>query len=156
MVGWSTKSSAKIRHAGLSILHLLAGGDGKPFPTMCALLRARDSSPSFVDTDAFSFTFEKPFIYLDMYRTGPRYQASSKKASTSTQCQRCLEHGHWVTTILHPHLITHLILFPTDLWMQKRQKLQSKTYSHTTIEETHQAISTGTAQRASRQTRFSW
>ncbi|KAF1807567.1 zinc knuckle-domain-containing protein [Mucor lusitanicus] len=30
-----------------------------------------------------------------MYRTGPRYQASSKKASTSTQCQRCLEHGHW-------------------------------------------------------------
>ncbi|KAI8094953.1 zinc knuckle-domain-containing protein [Gilbertella persicaria] len=30
-----------------------------------------------------------------MYRTGPRYYSKGPKASTSTQCQRCLEHGHW-------------------------------------------------------------
>ncbi|KAI8380042.1 zinc knuckle-domain-containing protein, partial [Blakeslea trispora] len=30
-----------------------------------------------------------------MYRTGPRYHSKGPKASTSTQCQRCLEHGHW-------------------------------------------------------------
>lgn len=30
-----------------------------------------------------------------MYRTGPRYNNSAKKAATTTQCQKCLEHGHW-------------------------------------------------------------
>ncbi|GAB5593990.1 hypothetical protein Unana1_08890 [Umbelopsis nana] len=30
-----------------------------------------------------------------MYRTGPRYPSSAKKASSSTQCQKCLEYGHW-------------------------------------------------------------
>ncbi|KAI7898464.1 zinc knuckle-domain-containing protein [Cokeromyces recurvatus] len=30
-----------------------------------------------------------------MYRTGPRYRGTPKKASTTTQCQRCLEYGHW-------------------------------------------------------------
>ncbi|GAA5798024.1 zinc knuckle-domain-containing protein [Helicostylum pulchrum] len=30
-----------------------------------------------------------------MYRTGPKFANSSKKASTATQCQKCLEHGHW-------------------------------------------------------------
>jgi hypothetical protein len=31
-----------------------------------------------------------------MYRTGPRYHGSAKKAATTTQCQKCLEYGHWV------------------------------------------------------------
>ncbi|KAG2172109.1 hypothetical protein INT44_004731 [Umbelopsis vinacea] len=30
-----------------------------------------------------------------MYRTGPRYPSNAKKASPSTQCQNCLEYGHW-------------------------------------------------------------
>ncbi|KAI8978110.1 zinc knuckle-domain-containing protein [Pilobolus umbonatus] len=30
-----------------------------------------------------------------MYRTGPRYHTAQAKASTKTQCQKCLEYGHW-------------------------------------------------------------
>ncbi|RUS21428.1 hypothetical protein BC937DRAFT_92708 [Endogone sp. FLAS-F59071] len=31
----------------------------------------------------------------NMYKSGPRYPNSTPKASSSTQCQRCLEYGHW-------------------------------------------------------------
>ncbi|KAG2231355.1 hypothetical protein INT48_006567 [Thamnidium elegans] len=36
-----------------------------------------------------------PYSFFKMYRTGPKFANSSKKASIATQCQKCLEHGHW-------------------------------------------------------------
>jgi len=39
-----------------------------------------------------------------MWRPGPKYLSSGNRATASTQCQRCLEHGHWTYECSKPRV----------------------------------------------------